>query len=92
VKHDFYHQHASLRKLKKNNHLLTIKMKPRESLKQYIGYFQSQIVLVYNYNDDVVVAAFISRMQVTHSFYKHLVKHEVTKISNILTRPQKYSN
>jgi len=42
VKQAFYYQYASRRELKKNNnHLLTIKMKPRESLKQFVGYFQS---------------------------------------------------
>jgi len=38
----------------------------------------------------VVAAAFISGLQVTHSFYKHLVKHEVTKMRDILARAQKY--
>ena len=85
VKQVFYHQYASRRELKKNNmHLLTIKMKPGESLKQYVDYFHSQMTLVYNCNDDVVAAAFISGMQVTHSFYKYLVKHEVTKMRDIL--------
>jgi len=41
---------------------------------------------VYNCNDNVVVAAFISEMQVTHSFCKRLVKHEVTKMRDILAR------
>ena len=48
------------------------------------------MALVYNCNDDVVAAAFIIRMHVTHSFYKYLVKHEVTKMRDILTRAQKY--
>ena len=37
----------------------------------------------------MVVAAFVSEMQVTYS-YKHLVKHEVTKMRGILARAQKY--
>ena len=48
------------------------------------------MVLVYNCNDDVVATAFISGMQVIHSFYKHLVKHEVTKMGDILACAQKY--
>jgi len=44
---------------------------------------------VYNYKDDMVATAFISGMQVTHS-YKHLLKHEVTKMRDILTHAQKY--
>jgi len=87
VKQAFYYEYASQWELKKNNdHLLTIKMKSGESLKQYVSYFQSQVALVYN--DDVAVAAFISRLQVTHS-YKHLLKHDVTKMRDILTRSQK---
>ena len=38
------------------------------------------MTLVYNYKDDAIVAAFVSGLKVTHSFYKHLVKHEVTKM------------
>ena len=66
-----------------------VKMKPGESLKNYITYFQSQMTLVYNCNEDVVVTAFISGLQVTHSFYKHLVKSDVTKMRDILVQTQK---
>ena len=48
------------------------------------------MALVYNCKDDVTVDVFISRLQVTHSFYKHLVKHDVTKMKDILTCAQKY--
>jgi len=48
------------------------------------------MALVYNCNDDVVAAAFISGLQVSHSFYKHLVKHKVTKMRDNLFRAQKY--
>ena len=84
----FYNQFASRREFQKN-HLLTVRMKPGESLKNYINYFQSQMALVDNYNDDVAAAAFISRLQVTHSFYNHLVKNDVTKMRDILVRAQK---
>jgi len=44
VKHAFYHKYASRRELKNNsNHLLTIKMKPGESLKYYVSCLQSQM-------------------------------------------------
>jgi len=46
-------------------------MKPEESLKYYVSYFQSQIVLVNNCNDDMVVAAFVSGLQVFHSSIKY---------------------
>ena len=67
-----------------------VKMKPRESLKNYVSYFQRQMALVYSYNEDVTAAMFISELQVTHSFYKHLVKNDVTKMRDILNRAQKY--
>ena len=65
-------------------------MKPRESLKHYVSYYQSQTALAYNRNDDVAATSFVSGLQVTHSFHKHLVKYEVTKIKEILSRAQKY--
>ena len=49
-----------------------VRMKSGESLENYISHFQSQMTLVYNYNEDVAAAAFINGLQVTHSFYKHL--------------------
>ena len=48
--------------MKNNNHLLTIKMKSGETLKRYNSYFHNQMAVVYNYSDDVVVAAFIARL------------------------------
>ena len=54
VKHAFYYQYAFQQGPKKNNsHLLTIKMKPGASLKYFVSYFQSQMALVYNFNDDM---------------------------------------
>jgi len=54
-------------------------MKPGKSLKRHVNYFQSQMAQVYNCNEDFAAAAFVSRLQVTHSFYKHLVKHEAPR-------------
>ena len=64
-------------------------MKSRESLKNYVNYFQSQMALICNCNKDVADASF-SRMQVTNPFYKHLMKNNVTKMRDILTWVQKY--
>jgi len=47
------------------------------------------MALVYNCNDDVAVVAFVSRLQISHS-YKHLVKYEVIRTRDILSRAQKY--
>jgi len=63
-------------------------MKLGESLKYFVSYFQSRMALVYNCNDDVGVTAFISGLQVSHS-YKHL-EHEVTRMRDILSRSQMY--
>ena len=87
VKQAFYHQYTFQHELKKNsNHLPTIKMKHGESLKQYVIYFQSQVALVYNCNDDVVVAVFISGLH----FLQASGEHEVTKMKDIPTHAQKY--
>jgi len=48
------------------------------------------MALVYNCNVDVATTAFISGLQVTYSFYKYLVKNDVTNIRDILVRAQKY--
>jgi len=47
------------------------------------------MALVYNCNDDVVVVAFVNGLQVSQSFYKHLVKYEVTRMRDILYRAHK---
>ena len=87
----FFNQFASWREFQRNNnHIVTLKMKTRESLKNYVNYFQSQMTLVYNCNEDVAAATFISGLQVTHPFYKHLVKNDVTRMRDILVRAQKY--
>jgi len=45
------------------------------------------MILVHNCKDNVIVVAFISELQVTHS-YKALVKHEVTKMRDISLAPR----
>jgi len=47
------------------------------------------MALVYNYNDDVAATAFIAGLGINYSFYKHLMKHDVTNM-NILSRAEKY--
>jgi len=46
VSNAFFNQYTSRQEFKKN-HFLTIKMKPRETFKRYIGYFQNQMAMVY---------------------------------------------
>ena len=46
------------------------------------------MALVYNCNEDEAFATFISRLHVTYSFYKHLMKHDINM--EILPRAQKY--
>ena len=64
----FFNQYASQEEFKKNNnHLFIIKRKPGETLKHYINYLQSPIVIIYNYNDEVDAAVFIVGLQTDHS-------------------------
>jgi len=49
------------------------------------------MALVYNCNEDVAAATFISRLQVTNPFYKYLVKNDVTRMRHILVWAQKYN-
>ena len=42
------------------------------------------MTLVYNCDDDMAAAALISGLQISHS-YKRLVKHEVTRMTDILS-------
>jgi len=68
----FLTQYASRREAKKNNHyLLTIKMRQDDSLKSFIGYFQSQLVNISNCGEDVSALAFISGLQVSQPLYKY---------------------
>ena len=48
------------------------------------------MVLVYNCNEDVAAVTFISGLQVTNPFYKHLMENDVTEMRDILVRAQKY--
>ena len=85
-------QYVSRREAKKNNHhrLLTVKIRSGDSLKSYIGYFQNQLAKVPNSDEDVSALAFISGLQISHPLYKHLLKHDVTRMSKVLTRVQCY--
>ena len=50
-------------------------MRPGDSLKYYIKFFQNQLTKVPNYGEEEFALAFISGLQVTHPLYKHLQKH-----------------
>jgi len=50
-------------------------MRPSDSLKAYIGYFQSQLANVHNCSEDAFAIAFISGLRITYPLYKHLVKY-----------------
>ena len=65
-------------------------MKRGETLKCYINYFQNQMIMVYNCSDEVTATTFSAKLQVNYSFYKHLVKHNITNMKDILSRVQKY--
>ena len=48
-------------------------MRSSDSLKVYVGYFQSQLTKVHNYSENVSTLAFIGGLQVTHALYKYLM-------------------
>jgi len=76
---------------KRNTHnLLTVKMIRGDNLKSYIGYFQSQLAKVPNCGENISMLAFISELQVSYPLYKHLLKHNFTRMSEILSRAQPY--
>ena len=87
----FLTQYASRREAKKNNHrLLFVKMRQGDNLKSYNCYLQSQLVKVSNFGEDVSTLAFTRGLQVSHSLYKHLLKHNITQMSELLPRAQPY--
>ena len=43
-----------------------------------------------NCSEDVSTLAFISELQVFHLLYKHLLKHDITRMSEILSQTQPY--
>jgi len=86
----FLTQYATRQEAKRSgHHLLSVKMRPGDSFKFYINFFQSQLTKVSNCDEKVYALAFISGLQVTHPLYKHLLKH-VTKMSEALSGAQSY--
>jgi len=65
-------------------------MRPSDSLKAYVGYFQSQLAKVHNCSEDVATLTFISWLRVTHPLYKYLVKYNITLWSEVMYRAQLY--
>ena len=65
-------------------------MRQSDSFKSYIDYFQSQLAKVPDCGEDVSALAFISRLKVSHPLYKHLLKYNVTPMSEILSQAQPY--
>ena len=70
--------------------LLTVKTRQGDSLKSFIGYFQSKQDKVFSCGEDVFTLAFINGLQVSHPMYKHLLKHNVTRMCEILSQSQPY--
>ena len=65
-------------------------MKSSYSLKAYIGYFQNQLAKVHNCSEGASVLMFISGLLVTQPLYKHLMKHNATRWSEVLYRARPY--
>ena len=83
----FHIQYTSRREAKKNNHhLLIVKIIPNDNLKSYVSYFQNQLTKVPNRGEDISTLMFISRLQVSCLLYKHLLKHDVPRMSKVMSR------
>ena len=65
-------------------------MRPRDSLKSYINFFWSQLPKVSNCAEKVSTLAFISKLQVIYPLYEYLLKHNVGKMSEVLSWVQPY--
>ena len=92
VSEAFLTLYASRRETKRNNHyLLTVNMRQSDNFKSYIGYFQSQLAKVPNCGEDISALTFISGLQVSHPLYKHLLKYNITRMSDVLSRAQPYN-
>jgi len=85
----FLTQYASRQEAKKKSYYL-LSLRQSEKLKSYISFFQRQLAKVFNCGEDVSALIFISGLLVSHSPYKHLLKHTVTRMSKILSRAQPY--
>jgi len=64
-------------------------MRPSDYLKTYIGYFQNHLAL-HNCCENTSALIFISGLRITHPLYKHLIKYNVTRWSEVLYRAQPY--
>ena len=87
----FLTQYVSRQDTKRNSHhLLSVKRRQRDSLKSYINLFQSQLIKVSSYGEEVFALAFISGLHVANPLYKHLLKHNIAKMSKVLYETQPY--
>ena len=75
---------------RRQHYLLSVKMRQNDNLKSYINFFQSQLAKVSNCGEDISALAFISELQVSHPMYKHLLKHNVTWMGEVLSRDYPY--
>ena len=73
----FLTQYTSRREPKKNNyHLLFVKMRQEDSLKSYIGYFQSQLAKLPHCGEDVSSLVF-NGLRLSPPI-QHLLRHNVS--------------
>ena len=70
-------------------YLITHKSDKSDAL-DYINFFWSQLTKVSNCKEKVSIFAFISELQVTYPLYKYLLKHNVAKMSEVLSWAQPY--
>ena len=74
-----------------STHLLSVKQRKYESLKDYITRFNKEAVRVENYTDIVALTAIMAGLQ-PGKFHYSLAKNPPRTFTELLSRAQKYSN
>ncbi|XP_058111121.1 uncharacterized protein LOC131254132 [Magnolia sinica] len=72
-------------------HLLTLKQKSGESLKDYISRFNEEVLHVDDYSDKITLTAIISRLK-DERFIFLIGKNPLTTLSELISLAQKYTN
>ena len=66
-------------------------MRQGDSLKSDIGYFQNPLAKVLHCDKDVSALTFIHQRAASFSpLYKYLLKHDITRLSEVQSRAQAY--
>ncbi|XP_058080627.1 uncharacterized protein LOC131228777 [Magnolia sinica] len=82
---------SSKKSRKLNTHLFTIKQGPKESLKDYIAYFNEEALQVEDYDDKMALSTMFSGLK-KGKFTFSIGKNPPKMLAELITRAQKYTN